>query len=140
MAGNNEWFKVTCIFKENLYFAQNNSNGLLLCPISAHKSSLNLFIRFDSKSAQIQKFHNTSSLDFSEILCDDSHSKGSKSGCFHFSIQLWLCQRIPVDVLGCNIDIFLLLYWHSLVALFSVIVLHKNRGGGRRAGGGVISH
>ena len=48
--------KVTCIFKENLYFAQNNSNGLLLCPKSAHKFSLNLFISFESKNAQIENF------------------------------------------------------------------------------------
>ena len=32
MANNNEWVKVTCIFKKNLCYAQNDSNVLLLYP------------------------------------------------------------------------------------------------------------
>ena len=37
---------------------------------------------FTSKNEKAQNFHKICALDFSKMLCDENHSKGSKSDCF----------------------------------------------------------
>ena len=84
MTGNHEWGKVTCIFKENLHFAQNLSNGLLLCPKSALKFSLNLFIKFELKKAQPQKFYKYQLIRFPKLYVMTSSQKEAKVTVFIF--------------------------------------------------------
>ena len=51
---------------------------------------------------------------FSETLCDDWLSKGSKSDLFYYSEQLWLCPKKPLDFFWYKIDTFHISYFINL--------------------------
>ena len=78
---------------------------------------------------QNMQIHEIDSLDFSEILCDDRHSKRSKSDCFfYFSGQLWLYTKLPSLVIFgykndmCHISCFIALFF--VLVLFLKPVVH----------------